>query len=109
MKISLKWIHEFVNIEEYFLRPNELAEKLTRAGLEVEEIINKAKELNCGICTQQDFVYIYNGQYWRQLEKEELAAFLGAGLAAFTGFLATGLAAFLAAGLTTFFFVAILH
>lgn len=46
MKISLKWINEFVSIEEFFRKPEELAEKLTRAGFEVEEIINKAKDFN---------------------------------------------------------------
>lgn len=44
MKISLKWIHEFVDVQEYFLKPEVLAEILTRAGLEVEDIQNKAKD-----------------------------------------------------------------
>ncbi|MFN8792045.1 MAG: phenylalanine--tRNA ligase subunit beta [Bdellovibrionales bacterium] len=38
MKISLKWIHEFVQVEDYFNKPQELAEILTRAGFEVEGI-----------------------------------------------------------------------
>lgn len=46
MKISLKWINEFVDIQEEMKKPDELAEKLTRAGLEVEEVINKAKDYN---------------------------------------------------------------
>ncbi len=44
MKISLKWINEFVDIKEEMKKPEELAEKITRAGLEVEEIINKSKD-----------------------------------------------------------------
>lgn len=38
MKLSLKWIQEFVQIEDYFNKPQELAEILTRAGFEVEGI-----------------------------------------------------------------------
>ncbi|MEY4615471.1 MAG: hypothetical protein RJB66_431 [Pseudomonadota bacterium] len=38
MKISLKWLNEFVDVKEYFDRPLQLANLLTAAGLEVEEI-----------------------------------------------------------------------
>lgn len=44
MKISLKWINEFVEIKEALLRPEPLAEALTQAGLEVEDIQNKGQE-----------------------------------------------------------------
>jgi len=44
MKISLKWLQEFVDVKEYFQKPEALAEILTRAGLEVEEIQNKARD-----------------------------------------------------------------
>ena len=44
MKISLKWINEFVDIKEYFTRTQDLADILTKAGLEVEEIQDKAKD-----------------------------------------------------------------
>lgn len=46
MKISLKWLHNYVDVTEFFQKPEELAEALTRAGLEVEEITNKAKDFN---------------------------------------------------------------
>lgn len=46
MKISLKWINEFVDIQDEMKKPEDLAEKLTRAGLEVEEVINKTKDYN---------------------------------------------------------------
>ncbi len=45
MKISLKWINEFVDIKNYLAKPQELADLLTKAGLEVEEIHSKAKDL----------------------------------------------------------------
>jgi phenylalanyl-tRNA synthetase beta chain len=44
MKLSLQWINEFVKIDDYFSQPEVLAEKLTRAGLEVEEITNRRKD-----------------------------------------------------------------
>lgn len=44
MKISLKWVSDFVDVKDYFSKPEELAEMLTQAGLEVEEITNRAKD-----------------------------------------------------------------
>ena len=44
MKISLKWLSDFVDVSEYIARPQELADILTKAGLEVEEIQNRAKD-----------------------------------------------------------------
>lgn len=38
MKLSLKWVHEFVNLEDYFTKAESLAEVLTKAGFEVESI-----------------------------------------------------------------------
>lgn len=46
MKISLKWLQEYVDVKDAFAKPEELAEVLTRAGLEVEEITNLAKDFN---------------------------------------------------------------
>lgn len=44
MKISLKWLSDYINISEYFSNPQELANKLTAAGIEVEAIHNLAKQ-----------------------------------------------------------------
>jgi len=44
MKISLKWLQDFVDISDYFAKPAELDALLTRAGLEVEETVNRAKD-----------------------------------------------------------------
>lgn len=46
MKISLKWLNNYVDVSDYFSKVNELADLLTRAGLEVEEIHNRAQDLN---------------------------------------------------------------
>ena len=57
MKISLKWLHDFVDVKEYFQKPEGLAEILTKAGLEVEEIQNKARDYECvvtGLILEKD-------------------------------------------------------
>lgn len=46
MKISLRWLQQYVDVTEFFQKPEELAEALTRGGLEVEEITNRAKDFN---------------------------------------------------------------
>jgi phenylalanyl-tRNA synthetase beta chain len=44
MKISLKWIQDYIDVHEFFERPAQLAELLTQAGLEVEETHNLAND-----------------------------------------------------------------
>lgn len=46
MKISLKWLQDYVDIGDYMQKPEALGEILTRAGLEVEEIENHARAFN---------------------------------------------------------------
>ena len=46
MKISLKWLNDFVDVADYFEKTQELADLLTRAGLEVEDIQDKAKQFH---------------------------------------------------------------
>lgn len=43
MKISLKWLNDYLDIQDYFAKPQELANLLTAAGIEVENIENLAK------------------------------------------------------------------
>lgn len=43
MKISLKWLNELIAIDDYIKKPEPLAELLTKAGLEIESIENRAK------------------------------------------------------------------
>ena len=43
MKISLKWLNELIAIDDYIKKPEPLADILTKAGLEIEGIENKAK------------------------------------------------------------------
>ncbi len=44
MKISLRWLNDFVDVTEFLTAPQPLADRLTAAGLEVEEITNRAKD-----------------------------------------------------------------
>lgn len=44
MKISLQWLNDFVDVTEFYQDTQKLADILTRAGLEVEDIQNKAKD-----------------------------------------------------------------
>ena len=46
MKISLKWINDFIDVSDFKTKPQELADLLTRAGLEVEEMQNRAADFN---------------------------------------------------------------
>lgn len=43
MKISLKWLSDYISVSEFFERPQDLAAMLTAAGLEVESIDNRAR------------------------------------------------------------------
>ncbi len=44
MKISLKWLNDYVDVSEFFTAPNKLADILTHKGLEVEGIEDKARD-----------------------------------------------------------------
>jgi putative DNA primase/helicase len=45
--------------------------------LSIEEILNVARENNWGLCKKYDFIYLYNGKFWSEIDKEELQLFLG--------------------------------
>ncbi len=44
MKLSLKWLSDYVDVSNFFNEPMILAEKLTSVGLEVEEVVLQAKD-----------------------------------------------------------------
>lgn len=46
MKFSLKWLNDFVSVEDFLSHPEPLTEKLTQAGLELESIENLSKQLD---------------------------------------------------------------
>src|SRR5262249_42687713 len=43
----------------------------------VDKVLKVARELKCGLAKHLDFIYQYNGQYWRQIEAEVMMSFLG--------------------------------
>lgn len=43
----------------------------------IDEIIETATRKKWGLCVENDFVYIYNGQYWQAADKNEFKHFLG--------------------------------
>jgi len=45
--------------------------------ISIDEIINLTKSKEWGICKNQDFIYLYNGAYWKSIDKEEFQMFLG--------------------------------
>ena len=46
MKLSLKWLNDYVDVKDFFSKPSELDALLTRAGLEVENFINQKEQFN---------------------------------------------------------------
>ena len=50
MKISLKWLNDLIAIDEYIKKPEPLADILTKAGLEIESIENRAKSFEKRRC-----------------------------------------------------------
>jgi putative DNA primase/helicase len=43
----------------------------------VDQVLRLAKKNQWGLCRQHDFIYLYNGAFWRRLDAEELKVFLG--------------------------------
>jgi putative DNA primase/helicase len=46
--------------------------------LVVEQVLALAKRNQWGLCRREGQIYLYNGSYWKVLDKEDLRAFLGA-------------------------------
>ncbi|MCB0367276.1 MAG: phenylalanine--tRNA ligase subunit beta [Bdellovibrionales bacterium] len=44
MKISLRWLNDYVDVQDFFENPEKLAAKLTAAGIEVEHVENLAEK-----------------------------------------------------------------
>jgi putative DNA primase/helicase len=47
------------------------------AILSIENVIKVAQQKNWGICKNNYFIYLYNGQFWANIEKEAFQSFLG--------------------------------
>jgi len=45
--------------------------------LTIEHILQLAKKNRWGLCKNHDFIYLYNGAYWAEIDKETFQMFLG--------------------------------
>lgn len=45
--------------------------------LSIENVLEIAEDNRWGLCKNHDFIYLYNGTYWNQLDKETFQKFLG--------------------------------
>ncbi|MBK8810465.1 MAG: DNA primase [Acidobacteria bacterium] len=43
----------------------------------VQEVLRVARDMNCGLCRQNDFIFSYNGEFWQLVDRLELESFLG--------------------------------
>ena len=43
----------------------------------IENILEKAESKRWGLCKNHDFIYLYNGTYWSDIDKETFQKFLG--------------------------------
>jgi putative DNA primase/helicase len=43
----------------------------------VRSVLQVAQTIQCGLCKRLDFVYAFNGAYWREIPKDTLSQFLG--------------------------------
>lgn len=43
----------------------------------VDQVLKTAVDNNWGLCKKDDFIYVYNGAFWSEIEKDVLAKFLG--------------------------------
>ncbi len=66
---------DFRSIAE--LNPDEKVSQKIQIVLTVQAVLQVARELNCGLCRNYDFIYVYNGEYWKLLDKNAFEDFLG--------------------------------
>lgn len=45
--------------------------------LSIENVLRLAEKNRWGLCKNQDFIYLYNGTFWNELDKETFQKFLG--------------------------------
>jgi putative DNA primase/helicase len=58
----------------------EASEKLSlkhHIVITVNEVLRIARTLGCGLCRSHDFLYSYNGAFWKLIDREQLTDFLG--------------------------------
>lgn len=53
------------------------AKEKHKLQITIEQLVELAKKQNWDLCKNLDFIYVYNGAYWNNLDKDELESFLG--------------------------------
>ena len=74
---------DFTNDEKKIY--NELSKKIEKFKLSknhylilcIEQLIKIAKTNNWGLCKKNGYIYLYNGSYWSEIDKECFQSFLG--------------------------------
>lgn len=64
--------HQLANVD-----PNKTVPLKTQIVLAVGEVLSIARTLNYGLCSNDGFIYTYNGEFWQLLNRDELENFLG--------------------------------
>ena len=63
-----------------FVDEAETVEKLAKKHfvvIVVDKVLEMAKNFDWGLCKRYDFVYLYNGKFWIQIDENDLKNFLG--------------------------------
>jgi len=45
--------------------------------ISIDNVLNVANQNNWGLCKNHDFIYLYNGTFWTEIDKETFQKFLG--------------------------------
>jgi putative DNA primase/helicase len=80
--ILSKLLKEFkpINFEKIANPKNQENFKLSNKHymiIAIENVLNVAKKNNWGLCKNHSFIYLYNGAYWDEIDKEAFQKFLG--------------------------------
>jgi len=67
-----------LNIREYLKLPNDLQEKQKYVVVAVvKHLLEQARMKQWNLSKVYDYIYLFNGAYWQQLDRETLKSFLG--------------------------------
>lgn len=83
-RLSEKWKADNCKNENLRQQLNELQSALDKLKpnnkhfivLSIEEVLRLAENNNWGLCKNHDFIYLFNGTYWAELNKETYRKFL---------------------------------
>jgi putative DNA primase/helicase len=59
------------------LKANEKIQQKQLVVLVIEELIRVMNQKDFGLCSRDGFIYLFNGAFWKPIDKEEFRSFLG--------------------------------